>query len=93
MTCWGTSKRWIRGERSVIADLREFALPDVFRELNGYEAEEFSWYWRGRERQIGRRFDHVFASHRLRPIACNYAHEGRESGRSDHSAIVVEFAT
>jgi exonuclease III len=90
--CWGNGGRWTQGERSVIVYLRDRGLADVFRTLNGHEVEEFSWYWRGRGRQVGRRFDHVFASAGLRASACRYAHGLRETGLSDHSAIVADFS-
>lgn len=92
VTCWGSGGRWTKGERSVIVDLCGRDLADIFRTLNGYEVEEFSWYWRGRGRQVGRRFDHVFASAGLRASACAYAHGLREIGLSDHSAIVADFS-
>lgn len=91
VTTWGSGGRWERGERSVIVDLRAFDLGDVFRDLNGYEVEEYSWYWRGKGSQVGRRFDHVFASAQLGASACRYVHELRERKLSDHSAILVDF--
>lgn len=91
VTCWGASERWTSGEHNVIVGLRSYDLGDVFRELNGYGVEEYSWYWRGRGRRIGRRFDHVFASRRLRATECRYVHDVRTSGLSDHSAILVDF--
>lgn len=91
VTCWGNGGRWTQGERSVIVDLRGHDLADVFRTLNGYEAEESSWYWRGRGRRIGRRFDHIFASVALQARECRYEHQLRETGLSDHSPIVADF--
>jgi exonuclease III len=91
VTTFGTDGRWVRGERGVIVGLRAFDLPDVYRDLNGYEVEEFSWYWKGRGKQIGRRFDHIFASASLGASSCSYEHGSREAGLSDHSAIVTIF--
>ena len=75
----------------MIVDLRDHDLADVFRTLNGYEAEESSRYWRGRGRRIGRRFDHIFASVALQARECRYEHQLRETGLSDHSPIVADF--
>lgn len=35
----------------------------------------------------GYRLDHLIVSRHLEPVACEYAHEWRERGLSDHSAI------
>jgi len=37
------------------------------------------------------RLDHVIASDSLRATACDYVHEWREAGLSDHSAIEAVF--
>ena len=94
--CWGrwrggTGEEWDRGERSVLVDLAQCDLPDVFRALHGFGAEEFSWYVNRKGSRIGRRFDHVFASRRLRPLACSYIHSIREAGLSDHSPVEADF--
>jgi len=85
-----TMARWDSGERGVLHGLSQFDLTDVYRLVNGYEAQEYSWYWKGRGRSVGRRFDHVFASGRLRPRGCQYIHTVRKEGLSDHSAIEAE---
>jgi exonuclease III len=87
-----TGDRWDAAERSVLAGLAQFDLPDVFRALHGYGVQEWSWYWQGNGRRIGRRFDHVFASQRLHAVQCQYLHAYRERGLSDHSPIEVDFA-
>jgi hypothetical protein len=47
---------------------------------------------RRRTRNIApRRFDHVFASVPMRPIACNYRHDLRQRGLSDRTAIEAVF--
>ena len=90
---WGRPPgRWDAGERSVLVGLAAYDLPDVFRELHGFERQEFSWCWHGRGREVGRRFDHVFASRRLQAHVCRYVHEVRQDRLSDHSAILVDFA-
>lgn len=94
---WGAhhrphTERWDRAERSVVLGLGEHDLPDLFRALNGYTGTDFSWFARRGGRSWGRRYDHVFASRRLRPTACRYLHVWREQGLSDHSAIEADFA-
>lgn len=86
-----TSLRFDLGERNVLKGLAEFNLPDVFRALHGYEVEEFSWFWKGKGRRIGRRFDHIFASRDLKEVRCEYLHSLRERGLSDHSPIEADF--
>ena len=82
--------RWAAGERSVLLDLAEHALPDIFRQLTGYEVEEASWFL-PQNKSVGRRFDHVFASERLNPSSCRYLHSCRDASLSDHSALEVVF--
>ena len=82
--------RWDQGERNVLVGLAEFDLTDVFRYRHGYKVQEYSWYSRP---HIGRRFDHVFASHSLLSnVECRYIHSFREEHLSDHSAVRVDFA-
>ena len=83
--------RWPEGERSVLLGLADFDLADVFRTLHGYEQEAFSWVLRRNTKEFGRRFDHIFASASLGPRRCEYIHEWREAGLSDHSAIEAAF--
>lgn len=79
---------WDRGERKVIEGLAEYDLPDMFRLLNGYETNEFSWILIRKGKVIAeRRFDHIFASKKLNPKECHYLHSFRENRLSDHSAI------
>ena len=84
--------RWDAGERSVIQGLAEYNLYDIFRLLNGYESQEFSWLLRRKGRIIARRrFDHIFAAKTLNPDTCRYIHSFREELLSDHSAIKASF--
>ena len=53
--------RWDLGERNVLVGLARYDLIDVYRDLNGYRVQDFSWY---APHGIGRRFDHVFACDR-----------------------------
>lgn len=84
--------KWDAGERSVIQGLADFNLHDIFRMLNGYKRQEYSWVVRRKGRVVSkRRFDHIFASKELNPVACNYIHSFRENSLSDHSAIEAKF--
>lgn len=84
--------RWDAGERSVIQGLAEYNLCDIFRLLNGYKVQEFSWLLYRKGKIIAsRRFDHIFASKALNPVKCQYIHFFREDSLSDHSAIEATF--
>jgi len=84
--------RWDAGERSVIQGLAEYNLYDIFRLLNGYESQEFSWLLRRKGKIITRRrFDHIFAPKSLNLDTCRYIHSFREDNLSDHSAIEATF--
>lgn len=85
--------RWHQGELSVIRELADHNLADVFRQLHGYGLEEYSYLVRRKGEIVSRRrFDHVFASQELRPQTCVYLHQFREVGLSDHSPIEVLFS-
>lgn len=85
-------EQWDAAERSILAELAVHDLPDVFRLLKGYSANDYSWYLKRGKTRIGRRFDHVFASPALNPMHVDYLHEVRETGLSDHAPITVCFA-
>jgi exonuclease III len=82
---------WDEGERNVLEGLAEQDLTDVFRLLDRFPPGDKSWYWRGFGREVGRRFDHIFAAEQLRPREAGYLHEWREQGLSDHSAVWAHF--
>lgn len=83
---------WDAGERSIIEGLADYDLCDIFRYLNGYESQEFSWLFQRKGKRIARRrFDHIFASKKLKPVTCGYIHSFREKSLSDHSAIEATF--
>jgi exonuclease III len=88
----GPGEDWDAGERRVLTGLAEYDLVDVYRYLHGYQATDSSWILRRGGREIGRRFDHVFASRTLAPASCEYLHHLRESGLSDHAPVEVTFA-
>lgn len=83
--------RWADGERSVILGLADYDLPNVFRHLHGYEVQEASWVFSRKGKVISRRFDHIFASLKLQPLSCEYLHQFRLDGLSDHSPVVATF--
>jgi exonuclease III len=85
-------ERWDTGERSVLTGLAAHDLSDIFRGLHGYDRQDASWVFHTRaRRKAAHRFDHVFASASLNAIHCDYHHEWRESGLSDHSPIEAVF--
>jgi len=88
----GAKKGWDAGERSIIQGLAEYDLCDIFRLLNGYKSQEFSWLFRRKGKIVSRRcFDHIFAAKTLNPDTCCYIHSIREDLLSDHSAIEATF--
>ncbi len=65
-------------------------LTDAFRRLHPRDAE---YSWAGR-RGDGYRYDHAFVSDSLsgQVIACDYLHQPRDDGLSDHSALTMHLA-
>lgn len=84
--------RWDAGERAIFTELPEWDLADVFRALHGFERRDVSWVLHTRSRRkAGARLDHVLASAGLGAVQCEYHHEWREAGLSDHSAMEAIF--
>ena len=79
-------------ELGVLRGLSDYDLHDVYRRLHGYDGQtqEEGWSWCSRNR-FRYRFDHLFASHALRPVQACYLHAFRESGLSDHAPLEVLF--
>jgi endonuclease/exonuclease/phosphatase family metal-dependent hydrolase len=77
-------ERHDRAELGLIAELPRRGWRDAFRALHGYQRRDRSWVSSWGEAY---RLDHVLVSPGLRPVACDYVHEWRERGLSDHSAI------
>jgi endonuclease/exonuclease/phosphatase family metal-dependent hydrolase len=77
-------ERHDRAELLLIAGLPGRGWRDAFRALHGYERRDRSWMSRV---GYGWRLDHILVSPQLEPVACDYLHEWRERGLSDHSAI------
>jgi endonuclease/exonuclease/phosphatase family metal-dependent hydrolase len=80
-------ERHDRAELALIVDLPARGWRDAFRALHGYERRDRSWVSRA---GYGWRLDHVIVSPELEPVACEYVHEWRQRGLSDHSAIWAE---
>ena len=84
---------WDAGERKVLEGLAKYDLADVFRRINGYEVEAYSWRMKRKGKVVAeRRFDHVFASSDPNPVECRYLSSLLEQGLSDHAAIEAVFA-
>ncbi len=80
------------GERHDRAELllidalpKEHGWSDAFRALHGYLARDRSYLFVNRK--FGWRLDHILLSPELEAVACEYLHEWREQGHSDHSAM------
>jgi exonuclease III len=87
----GDARRWDAAERTIMVGGRDRKLVDAYRAVHGYGRQEFSWFLKRRELRVGRRFDHVFCSRELQISRCEYLHDVRESGLSDHSALEFDF--
>jgi exodeoxyribonuclease-3 len=80
-------------ERALIEQLLGHGLVDVHRKLDPDNAELFTWWapWRNlRQRNIGWRLDHVFASRELADRATSCVVQ-REFGTSDHGPVIAVF--
>jgi exonuclease III len=89
--CGIDGRRWDRAERLVMEGGASRLLVDAYRTLHGYAREDFSWYLKRGSRRIGRRFDHVFCSPGCADSRCEYLHDVRDRGLSDHSALQLDF--
>jgi len=81
-------ERHDRAELALIAELPVLGWRDAFRSLHGYERRDRSWVSKV---GYGWRLDHLIVSPEVEPVACEYVHEWREQGLSDHSAIWAEI--
>jgi exonuclease III len=88
----GSQGQWDKAERSILTALADFDLIDVYRQIHGYEKQEFSYAFTRKGKTVARRFDHVLASVSLNAVNCQYLIELREQSLSDHSPIEVVFA-
>ena len=78
-------ERHDRAELLLIEELPRRGWQDAFRVLHGYGRRDRSFMFA--HRAFGWRLDHILLSPGLVATACDYAHEVRESGLSDHSAM------
>ncbi len=86
-------QRWDRAERCLLTELVEWDLRDCFRRVHGYQRRDVSWVMNTRSaRKAGHRLDHILASDGLGLVDCDYHHEWRDAGLSDHSAMEAIFA-
>jgi exonuclease III len=90
----GGSLRPAYGERHDLAELAlvtgllEHGYVDAFRVLHGYERRDRSWlYPHGK---MGYRLDHIVVRG-LDVNACEYRHDWRDAGLSDHAAMWAEL--
>jgi endonuclease/exonuclease/phosphatase family metal-dependent hydrolase len=77
-------RRHDEAELALVAGLPSRGWRDAFRSLHGYERRDRSWMSTA---GYGYRLDHLLVSAQLQPVACDYLHEWRERGLSDHSAM------
>jgi exonuclease III len=82
-------ERHDRAELSMIVGLLEHGYVDAFRSTHGYLRRDRSWVYPNV--RMGWRLDHAFVRG-LRVEDCDYRHDLRERGLSDHSAIWVRCA-
>ena len=76
-------------ELLLVQELPRRGWADAFRALHGYERRDRSYMFANRK--FGWRLDHILSSPPLRPVACEYVHEWREAGLSDHSAMWADL--
>jgi exonuclease III len=82
-------ERHDRAELLLIHELTRHGWRDAFRALHGYGRRDRSWTWRS---GFGWRLDHIVVSPGLEPVECEYVHDWREDGLSDHSAMWARLA-
>jgi exonuclease III len=83
---------WDAAELGVVPGLEGVGYRDAYRTVHGYESASPSWTWKviaGHDG--GWRLDHIFLSEELLPVGCQYHHDWRERGLSDHSALEADF--
>ncbi|MBV9006254.1 MAG: endonuclease/exonuclease/phosphatase family protein [Solirubrobacterales bacterium] len=83
---------WDAAELGIVPGLREVGYRDAFRTRHGYASRSPSWTWKTiAGHDGGWRLDHTFLSAELLPLACQYHHQWREQGLSDHSALETDL--
>ena len=76
-------------ELLLVQELPRRGWSDAFRALHGYARRDRSYMFANRK--FGWRLDHILCSPPLAPAACEYVHEWREAGLSDHSAMWADL--
>jgi len=85
-------ERHDRAELLLIDDLPgAHGWQDAFRALHGYARRDRSYVVK--PPGYGWRLDHIIVEQPLAPVACEYVHEVREAGLSDHSAMWARVST
>jgi exonuclease III len=83
---------WDAAELGIVPGLRDLGYRDAFRACHGYAARSPSWTWKTiAGHDGGWRLDHTFLSAALVPLACQYHHQWRDQGLSDHSALETDL--
>lgn len=80
----GFDQRHDDAELAILAGLQEWGFVDAFRELHGFERRDRSWLYPNGK--AGFRLDHILARG-LEVHGCDYIHQWRMAGLSDHSAM------
>jgi exonuclease III len=82
-------ERHDRAELLMVTGLASFGYVDAFRALHGYSRRDRSWlYPHGK---MGYRLDHVLVRG-WEVAACEYRHDWRDAGLSDHAGMWAAFA-
>jgi exonuclease III len=81
-------ERWAAAERALVTGLAGHGFADAFRTLHGYGERAASWTFPGGKG--GWRIDHVLVRG-LDVRAAAYAHAWRDTGLSDHAALVADL--
>jgi endonuclease/exonuclease/phosphatase family metal-dependent hydrolase len=89
---WNVAGRTRLLPEQIAAVLRREADVVALQEVRASTAGPVSWVMHTRaRRRAAHRLDHVLASSGLGLVACDYVHEWRQAGLSDHSAVEAWF--
>jgi exonuclease III len=83
-------ERWDAAELALVRGLEEHGFRDAFRTLHGYENREPTWEWP--RWGGGYRLDHLVVSAEVEVTRCEYRHDWRREGLSDHSALAARLS-
>jgi exodeoxyribonuclease III len=84
-------EQWDQAELSLIQGLAAHGFRDAFRALHGLSRRELSWEWP--RWGGGYRLDHLLVSQQIGIDGCDYEHNWRTEGLSDHSALIARLQT